>query len=96
MELGLLGGAAHLGGGGGAGAPLGGRGGWRHHCLHFLQQDEQLRQLLLWRALVWRGDGGGQILDDGGAFEGDGEAVGAVLVEGWVEVEGLSFSSMAF
>ena len=67
--------------------------GWgRRQRLHFLQQDEQLRQLLLWRALVWHGDGGGQVLDEGGAVEGDGEAGGAVgwdgEADGAVEVEG--------
>ena len=94
LELGLPGGAAHFGGGGGA--PVGGGGGRKHHCLHFLQQDEQLGQLLLWQALVLCGDGVKHVFDNGRAVEGDGEAVGAVFGEGWVEVGGLSFSSLAF
>ena len=86
LALDLRVGGAHFGGGEGV---LGG-GGWkRHHRLHFLQQYEQLRQLLFWHAHVWRSDGGGQVLDDRGAVKGDKEAVGAGMVEGWVEVEDL-------
>ena len=49
VRLALRVGGAHFGGGGGV---LGG-GGWKwHHRLHFLQQYEQLRQLLLWQAHV--------------------------------------------
>ena len=86
LALDLRVGGAHFGGGGGV---LGEGGRKRHHRLHFLQRYEQLRQLLLWQAHVWRGDGGGQVLDDGGAVEGDEEAVGVDVVEGWVVVEDL-------
>ena len=84
LALDLRVGGAHFGGGGGV---LGEGGRKWHHRLHFLQRYEQLRQLLLWQAHVWRSDGGGQVLDDGGAVEGDEEAVGAGVVEGWVEVQ---------
>ena len=89
VQLALRDGGAHFGGGEGV---LGGGGRKRHHRLHFLQRYGQLRQLLLWQAHVWRGDGGGQVLDDGGALEGDEEAVGADVVEGWVVVEDLLVS----
>ena len=80
VQLALRVGGAHFGGGEGV---LGGGGRKRHHhLLHFLQRHEQLHQLLLWQAHVWRGDGDGQILDDGGEVEGDEEAVGAGVVEG--------------
>ena len=45
IQLGLRVGGAHFGGGEGV---LGGGGRKRHHLLHFLQQYEQLQQLLLW------------------------------------------------
>ena len=90
VQLGLWVGGAHFG----AGKGVLGRGGRkRHHRLHFLQQYEQLRQLLLWQAHVWRGDRGGQVLDDGRAVEGDEEAVGTDVVEGLVEVEDLIVGS---
>ena len=89
VQLALRVGGAHFGGGEGV---LDGGGRKRHHLLHFLQQYEQLHQLLLWQAHVWRGDGGGQVLDDGGEVEGDEEAVGAGVVEGLVEGEDLIVS----
>ena len=59
----------------------------QHHLQHFQHQDGQLGQLLLWLAHVWRGDGGGRVLGDGGDDEGQGEADGVVEVEGLVVVE---------
>ena len=89
VHLALRVGGAHFGGGEGV---LDRRGRKRHHLLHFLQQYGQLHQLLLWQAHVWRGDGGRQVLDDGGEVEGDEEAVGTGVVEGLVEGEDLIVS----
>jgi hypothetical protein len=63
---------------------VGGQGQRRH--LHSLQQDLQLRQLQLWQAHVWRGDGVARVLGDGGVVEEGEEVVDVAVVEGVVEV----------
>ena len=64
---------------------VGGRGQRRH--LHSRQQDLQLRQLQLWQAHVWRGDGVERVLGDGGVAEGEEEGGGVADVEVVVEGE---------
>jgi hypothetical protein len=61
-------------------------GGLGHRHLHSLQQDLWLRQLQLWQAHVWRGNGFERVLGDGRVVEGQKEAVGVNVVEGAVEV----------